>query len=92
MIDKYPSEDPDWRYLDPANIAAVEKWQANTARSYSQWLQYFETPRVDMSEASDSGRAWVRMFGANLPRDVLEKFYHGNAERLIRGIALQSAK
>ncbi len=91
MIDKYPSEDPDWRYLDPADTAAVEKWQTNTARSYSQWLQYFETPRVDMSEASDSGRAWVRMFGANLPRDVLEKFYHGNAERLIPGIARQRA-
>jgi predicted TIM-barrel fold metal-dependent hydrolase len=81
----YPSEDPDWRFLDPAGTAAVEKWQFRTAQTYSQYLQYFEAQRVDLLDISQRG-SWVRVLGAGLPRDVLEKFYHGNAERLIPGI------
>jgi hypothetical protein len=84
-ITLYPSEDPDWRFQDPANTAAVTKWQVRTAQTYSQYLQYFEAPRADLADTSQPG-SWVHVLGAALPRDVLEKFYHGNAERLIPGI------
>jgi predicted TIM-barrel fold metal-dependent hydrolase len=84
-ITLYPSEDPDWRSLDPADAAAVARWQARTAQTYSQYLQYFEAQRVDLLDTSQRG-SWVRVLGAGLPPDVLEKFYHGNAERLIPGI------
>ena len=30
---------------------------------------------------------WLRLKGIHLPPTVLEKFYHGNAERLIPGSA-----
>jgi hypothetical protein len=84
-ITLYPSEDPDWRSLDPADTAAVEKWQFRTAQTYSQYLQYFEAPRVDLLDTSQRG-SWVRVLGAGLPRAVLERFYHGNAEQLIPGL------
>jgi predicted TIM-barrel fold metal-dependent hydrolase len=84
-ITLYPSEDPDWRFLDPADTEAVERWQFRTALTYTQYLQYFEAGRVDLADTSQPG-SWIRVLGAGLPRDVLEKFYHGNAERLIPGI------
>jgi predicted TIM-barrel fold metal-dependent hydrolase len=84
-ITLYPSEDPDWRSLDPADTAAAAKWQSRTAQTYSQYLQYFEAPHVGLMDTSQRG-SWVRVLGAALPRDVLEKFYHANAERLIPGI------
>ncbi len=89
-ITLYPSEDPDWRFLDPADNAAVDKWQRRTAQTYSQYLQYFEAPRVDLMDTSQPG-SWIRVLGAGLPRDVLEKFYHGNAERLIPGLTRANA-
>jgi predicted TIM-barrel fold metal-dependent hydrolase len=89
LITAYPSEDPDWRFLDPSDTVAVEKWQASTAETFSQYLQYFETDRVDLMEVTDSGRTWVRMLGARLPPEVLEKFYHANAERLIPGMHVE---
>jgi predicted TIM-barrel fold metal-dependent hydrolase len=85
-ITKYPSDDPDWRFIDPADKPAVEKWQVRAAQDYSQYLQYFETERVDLTDPSHSGGSWLRLFGAGLPPDVLEKFYHSNAERLIPGL------
>lgn len=79
----YPADNPDMRWHDANDKAAVEKWEAATARSYAEYLQYFETERVDLVDPSQSGGAWLRLFGAGLPPEVLEKFYHGNAERLI---------
>jgi predicted TIM-barrel fold metal-dependent hydrolase len=84
-ITLYPSEDPDWRFLNPADTAAVEKWQLRTAQTYSQYLQYFEAQHADLADTSQRG-SWIRVLGAALPREVLEKFYHANAERLIPGL------
>jgi predicted TIM-barrel fold metal-dependent hydrolase len=85
-ITLYPSEDPDWRFLDPANAASVAKWQLRTAQTYSQYFRYFEARRADLVDTSEPG-SWVHVLGAGLPPPVLEKFYHGNAERWIPGIA-----
>jgi len=82
----YPADNPDMQWHDPGDAAAVGKWQDRAARDYAEYLQYFETDRVDLVDPAHSGGEWLRLFGARLPPEVLEKFYHGNAKRLIPGL------
>ena len=79
----YPADNPEMRWHDTNVAAAVRKWQDRATRDYAEYLQYFETERVDLVDPAHSGGEWLRLFGAGLPPEVLEKFYHGNAERLI---------
>jgi Amidohydrolase len=85
-ISVYPSDDPNWLTIDPNDKEAVERWKAKAARFYGDFLAYFETDRVDIEDPNHSGGAWLRLAGAKLPPDVLEKLYHKNAERLIPGL------
>jgi hypothetical protein len=88
-ISLYPSDDPDWLWVDPGDTAAVKRWQDRAAFDYSQYLQYFETDRLDLTDPNRSGGSWLRIPGVKLPPRVLEKFYHANAEKLIPGLAVQ---
>jgi len=69
--------------VDPKNEKATQQWQDRAARFYSRHLEYFETNRIDIVEPYGWGKDWLRIAGVKLPPEVLEKFYHGNAERLI---------
>jgi hypothetical protein len=53
---------------------------------FSESLQYFETDRVDLLDPMRSGGSWLRLAGVKLPANILEKFYHANAEKLIPGL------
>jgi hypothetical protein len=81
----YPTANPNMVYVDPSDAAALKTWQDRAAQMYSQSLQYFETDRLDLEDPLRSGGSWLRMAGAKLPAEVLEKFYHANAEKLIAG-------
>ena len=85
-ISIYPTVDPNLQLIDPADSAAIKAWQDRQTTMYSQSLQYFETDRLDLIDPMRSGGPWLRMAGVKLPPEVLEKFYHGNAERLIPGL------
>ena len=82
----YPTANPNMVYVDPSDAAALKTWQDRAAQMYSQSLQYFETDRLDLEDPLRSGGSWLRMAGAKLPAEVLEKFYHANAEKLIAGL------
>jgi predicted TIM-barrel fold metal-dependent hydrolase len=65
--------------------AARKAWRDRRARFYSDYLEYFETDRfVKVPGGFES--EWLRLKGIALPAEVLEKLYHGNAERLVRGL------
>jgi predicted TIM-barrel fold metal-dependent hydrolase len=85
-ISVYPSDDPNWVMVDLANRAAVRAWQQREAESIGLYLKYFETDLPDLSDPSRSGGPWLKFPGIKLPAEVLEKFYHGNAEKLIPGL------
>jgi predicted TIM-barrel fold metal-dependent hydrolase len=85
-ISLYPTEDPNLEYIDLTNTAALKTWQEREGWLYTQSLQYFETDRVDLLDPMRSGGAWLRLAGVKLPVEVLEKFYHANAEKLIAGL------
>lgn len=85
----YPKDDPNWEAVDTADAAAVKVWQNKAAEMYSQSLQYFETDRLDLVDPMSSGGPWLHTPGVKLPPEVLEKFYHGNAEKLIPGLKRQ---
>lgn len=85
-ISIYPKDDPSLQLIDPTDAAAVKAWQERAAVMYSQSLLYFETDRLDLVDPMRSGGAWLHIAGIKLPPDVLEKFYHANAERLIPGL------
>jgi len=82
----YPVDDPDWVQSDPKDADAVRRWKEGQFRTYARYFEYFETDRTDLLDPSHFEESWVRLAGAKLPPDVLEKFYHGNAERLIPGL------
>jgi predicted TIM-barrel fold metal-dependent hydrolase len=86
-ISLYPTVDPDLEPIDSRDKAAIKAWQDRETIMYTQSLQYFETDRVDLLDPMRSGGAWLRTPGVKLPREVLEKFYHLNAERLIPSLA-----
>jgi predicted TIM-barrel fold metal-dependent hydrolase len=75
--------------IDPKNDKDVEAWKNRAARFYSRHLEYFETNKLDIVEPYAWGKDWLRLAGVKLPPDVLEKFYHANAERLIPGLAVK---
>jgi predicted TIM-barrel fold metal-dependent hydrolase len=85
-ISLYPTENPNLEYVDPSDAAALKAWQDRDAQMYSESLKYFETDRVDLQDPMLSGGAWLRLAGAKLPSEVLEKFYHANTEKLIPGL------
>ena len=66
------------------SASSLQAWKERQMRFYSQYLEYFET---DHFVAVHGGfEPWMRLKGLKLPPEVLEKFYHANAERLIRGM------
>jgi predicted TIM-barrel fold metal-dependent hydrolase len=82
----YPVDDPETVRIDAKDAAAVARWKDGQARVYGRYFEYFETDRLDLVDPSSFETAWARLAGAKLPAGVLEKFYHGNAERLIPGL------
>jgi predicted TIM-barrel fold metal-dependent hydrolase len=85
-ITVYPVDDPDWVRVDPADADAVRRWKEKQALFYSRYFEYFETDRLDLVDPSGFAPESLRLRGAKLPAEVLEKFYHANAERLIPGL------
>jgi hypothetical protein len=59
-----------------------QAWVERVSRFCSDYLEYFETDHF-VSVPGGFQDSWLRLKGINLPPTVLEKFYHGNAERLI---------
>jgi predicted TIM-barrel fold metal-dependent hydrolase len=68
------------------NAEALRQFQDRRAVFYSRHLEYFETDHLGIIEPGGSYREWMRLTGVKLPPAVLEKFYHGNAEKLIPGL------
>ncbi|HLY72633.1 MAG TPA: amidohydrolase family protein [Planctomycetota bacterium] len=83
----YPVDDADLVRVDPANVEAVERWKERALRVYSRYFEYFETDRLDLVDPTGFAPDSLRLRGAKLPAQVLEKFYHANAERLIPSLA-----
>jgi predicted TIM-barrel fold metal-dependent hydrolase len=83
----YPVDDPEWIRLDAKDENVVRNWKAGQARTYGRHFEYFETDRTDLVDPSGFEPGWAKLSGAKLPPEVLEKFYHANAERLIPGLA-----
>ena len=88
-IHVYPTDDPNVQWIDTNDAGAVKTWQDRAAFDYSQYFQYFETDRVDLTDPNRSGGSWLRIPGVKLPPEVLEKLYHANAEKLIKGLAVK---
>jgi predicted TIM-barrel fold metal-dependent hydrolase len=82
----YPVDDPEYVRTDLRDAEAVRRWKADQARTYARYFEYFESDRTDLLDPSHFEESWARLAGAKLPPAVLEKFYHGNAERLIPGL------
>ncbi len=82
----YPVDDPEWVKLDTKNADVVRQWKAGQSRFYALHFEYFETDHREIEDPMKFETAWARLSGAKLPPEVLEKFYHGNAERLIPGL------
>ena len=78
----YGVDDPDLPKIDVRDVEAIRRWQDRQVLSYSRHFEYFETDRADLPAP---GGEWPRLSGVKLPPEILEKFYHGNAERLIPG-------
>ena len=68
------------------NETTLKAWRQRQTRAYSDYLEYFETDHMVMVPGGYQPQ-WLRLKGIHLPPTVLEKFYHGNAERLIPGSA-----
>jgi len=83
----YPVDDPDWIPTDLKDAAALRRWKEGQARFYSRHYEYFETDRSDLVDPGGFEPGWAKLSGAKLPAEVLEKFYHANAERVIPGLA-----
>jgi predicted TIM-barrel fold metal-dependent hydrolase len=91
-ISVYPGDDPDYHWINPEDKPAVRTWQERQARMYGEYFQYFETDKVDLTDPNRSAGNWLRFAGVKLPAGVLEKLYHGNAEKLIPGLVGGKAK
>jgi predicted TIM-barrel fold metal-dependent hydrolase len=75
----------------PDDEKAVKAWQDRAARFYSRHLEYYETDRLGLMEPYGWGKEWLRITGVKLPPEVLKKFYHANAERLIPGVKVEES-
>jgi uncharacterized protein len=82
----YPLDDEDRVSVDGKDAGVVRRWKDRQVVMYSRSFEYFETDRPDLVEPGGFGAGWMRLAGAKLPPEVLGKFYHGNAERLIPGL------
>ena len=82
----YPMDDHEWERIDPKDVEGVRRWKAGQARFYGRNLEYYETDRLDLVDPFGGENEWNRLSGAKLPPEVLEKFYHANAERLVPGL------
>jgi predicted TIM-barrel fold metal-dependent hydrolase len=82
-ISVYPVDDPECKRISPDDAEAVARWKQGHARMYSRYFEYFETDRLDLIDPTGFAVDSLRLRGAKLPSEVLEKFYHANAERLI---------
>jgi len=78
--------------VKPDDEKEVKAWQDRASRFYSRHLEYFETNHIDIVEPYGWAKEWLRIPGVKLPPEVLEKFYHANAERLIPGLAKKDLK
>jgi predicted TIM-barrel fold metal-dependent hydrolase len=87
----YPIDDPDWVRTDVRDSEAVGRWKEGQAGYYGRHFEYFETDHLDLVDPAGFEPGWARLSGAQLPGEVLEKFYHANAERLIPGLARKPA-
>ena len=79
----------DWfrrRHLALGSSGAEEPTQEEIDRFWSSTWRYFETRDRDILSPTPIQGSW-RIHGLGLPRPVLEKIYHGNAERVL-GITL----
>ncbi len=79
----------DWNILydtDSTDEKSQRRLQEKATRFYGRYLEYFETDRTDLVEPYGHASQWLRLAGPKLPPEVLEKFYHKNAERLIPGL------
>ena len=89
-ITVYPSP-IDYQWVDPTEMALVRRWQDRAMADYRAYFRYFETDAVDLPDPTRSGGSWLRIFGAKLPPEVLEKLYHRNAEKLIPGLTAKAS-
>lgn len=64
---------------------SLRQFEERRAIFYSRHLEYFETDHIGIIEPGGTYREWMRLTGVKLPPEVLEKFYHANAEKLIPG-------
>ena len=62
----------------------MAQWKDRKSRNYAWYLEYFETDHKNLAEPRPGSK--LVLSGAKLPPEVLEKFYHINAEKLIPGI------
>lgn len=62
--------------------AARAAWRERRVQSYRSYLAYFETDHY-VTVPGGYQQQWLRLKGLKLPPEVLEKFYHRNAERII---------
>jgi len=83
----YGVDDHDLPRIDLKDVQAVRRWQDRQVLAYSRHFEYFETDRTDLVEPGGFGGDWLRLSGVKLPPAVLEKLYHGNAERLVPDFA-----
>jgi len=83
----YGVDDHDLPKIDVRDVEAIRRWQDRQVLAYSRHFEYFETDRTDLREPGGFGGDWLRLSGVKLPPDILEKLYHGNAERLVPDFA-----
>lgn len=74
------------KYADRLLFGTDGPWPEPRLRIY--W-RFFETSdeSFDYSEKVPPPQGMWQIYGVNLPNDVLEKLYHGNAAKLIPGVA-----
>ena len=78
--------------MDPADAAAVKRWQDRAAFDYAQYLQYFETDRLNLADPNRSGGSWLRIPGVKLPPEVLDKFLPRQRGETDSGLAVEGKK
>jgi hypothetical protein len=83
----YGVDDPELPKIDLKDVQAVRRWQDRQVVAYSRHFEYFETDRTDLLDPGGFGADWMRLSGVKLPPEILEKLYHGNAERLVPDFA-----
>ena len=73
--------------MKPDDEKEVKQWQDAPARSTAGTWNTSRPTTSAWSSPTATGKEWLRIAGVKLPPEVLEKFYHANAERLIPALA-----